>query len=92
MKIGGSIARNIGFEVANFQVLLEIPGKTLIFNLQVSKLDDVSHEMIFLRLPLYMSPLQSLAFLWLRREKPVLFEGVKVSTFQDVSHEMLVLM
>ena len=44
MKIGGILARNIDFAVANLQVLRKIRGKTSILTLQ-------SHEMLVLMLP-----------------------------------------
>ena len=51
LKIDGSLARNINFEVANFQVLRKTRRKTSILKLQSVKLEDVSHEMLVLVLP-----------------------------------------
>ena len=47
LKIDGSLARNIDFEVANFQVL----RKTRFCSCKVSKLEEVSYEMLVLVLP-----------------------------------------
>ena len=51
LKIGGSLARNIDFEVANFQVLRKTRRKTSILKLQSVKIEEVSHEMLVLVLP-----------------------------------------
>ena len=48
LQIDGSLARNIDFEVANFQVLRKTRRKTSILKLQV---EEVSHEMLVLVLP-----------------------------------------
>ena len=39
MKFGGSLARNIDFEVANFQLLVKTRSKTSIFELQLVKIE-----------------------------------------------------
>ena len=39
MKFGGSLARNIDFEVANFQLLVETRGKRRFFELQLVKIE-----------------------------------------------------
>ena len=49
MKIDGSLARNIDFEVANLEVPKKTRRKTSI--LKLGKLEDVSHEMLVLMLP-----------------------------------------
>ena len=51
LKIGGSLARNIDFEAANFQVLRKTRRKTSILKLQSVKIEEVSHEMLVLVLP-----------------------------------------
>ena len=53
LKIDGSLARNIDFEVANFHVLRKTRRKTSILKLiyKVWKLEEVSHEMLVLVLP-----------------------------------------
>ena len=51
LKIDGSLARNIDFEVANFQVLRKTRRKTSILKLQSVKIGEVSHEMLVLVLP-----------------------------------------
>ena len=50
MKFDGSLARNIDFEVANFQVLRKIRRKTS-KSYKVSKLEEISDEMLVLTLP-----------------------------------------
>ena len=49
LKIDGSLARNIDFEVANFHVLRKTRRKTSVLKLQSVKI--VSHEMLVLVLP-----------------------------------------
>ena len=51
LKIDGSLARNIDFEVANFQVLRKTRRKTSILKLQSVKIRGISHEMLVLVLP-----------------------------------------
>ena len=51
LKIDGSLARNMDFEVANCQVLRKTRRKTSILKLQSVKLEEVSHEMLVLVLP-----------------------------------------
>ena len=51
LKIDGRLARNIDFEVANFQVLRKTRRKTSILKLQSLKMEDVTHEMLVLVLP-----------------------------------------
>ena len=65
LKVDGSLARNIDFEVANFQVLRKTRRKTSILQLyKVWKLEEVSHEMLVLVLP----PVSSrVSFPWPRR-------------------------
>ena len=48
LKIDGSLARNIDFDVANFRVLRKTRRKTSILKLQS---EEVSHEMLVLVLP-----------------------------------------
>ena len=48
MKIDGSLARHIDFEVANFEVRKKTPGKTSILKLQRVKIGGISHEMLVL--------------------------------------------
>ena len=50
LKIDGSLARNIDFEVANFEVHKKTRRKTSILKLQNVKIGGVSHEMLVLRL------------------------------------------
>ena len=47
-KFGGSLARNIDFEVANFQLLVKLVGKRWILSYNLSKLKEVSHKMLAL--------------------------------------------
>ena len=52
LKIDGSLARNIDFEVANLEVRRKLSvRKTSILKLQSMKIEEVSHEMLFLVLP-----------------------------------------
>ena len=51
LKIDGSLAQNIDFEVANFHVLRKTRRKTSILKLQSVKIGGVSHEMLVLVLP-----------------------------------------
>ena len=48
MKFGGSIVQNIDFEVANFQLLVKARRKTSILSYNLSKLKEVSHEILVL--------------------------------------------
>ena len=59
LKIDGSLARNIDFEVANFQVLRKTRRKTSILKLQSVKMEEVSHEMLVLVLPRVSSRVSS---------------------------------
>ena len=52
LKIDGSLARNIDFEVANFHVLRKTRRKNVDFEAtKCEKLEEVSHEMLVLVLP-----------------------------------------
>ena len=50
LKIDGSLARNIDFEVANLEVHKKTRRKTSILKLQSIKMEEVSHEMLVLML------------------------------------------
>ena len=66
LKIDGSLARNIDFEVANFQVLRKTRRKTSILKLQSVKIGGslVRNASFFCT---HVSRLQLLVFLWRRR-------------------------
>ena len=51
LKIYGSLAQNIDFEIAKFRVREKTPGKRRFWCYKVSKLEEVSHEMLVLVLP-----------------------------------------
>ena len=65
LKIDGSLARNIDFEVANFEVHKKTRRKTSILKLQNVKIGGVSHEMLVLNSS-NMSRLEVLVFCWRR--------------------------
>ena len=47
MKFGRSLARSIDFEVANFQLLVKTRRKTLIFELQLVKIERLARHARF---------------------------------------------
>jgi len=65
LKIDGRFARNIDFEIANFQVPKKTHRKTSILRLQSVKIGGVSHEMLVFLRPRVSSRVSG--FLWLRR-------------------------
>ena len=90
MKFGGSLARNINFEVANLRLLVRTPGKTSIVDLQLVKIAGSLAQ----NAPFEVSTCL-VRSLCLRRVyggslKPVVVHCVKVSKLEDVSHEVLV--
>ena len=88
LKIDGSLARNIIFEVANLEVPKKTRRKTSVLKLQGVKLVEVSHEMFVLMLPRISSPVSGfpLASPLSMEEaaKPLLFED-----FQAGCHVVL---
>ena len=52
MKFGGSLARNIDFEVAHFRLLVKTRGKTSICELQIVKVEGSLARMLVLKLQL----------------------------------------
>ena len=62
MKCGGGLARNIDFEVANFQLLLKTRRKTSIFVLQLVKIEGG-----LARNARFGAVTRVIACLWLRR-------------------------
>ena len=91
MKIGGSLARNIDFDVANFWPRVKTRRKTSIFELQLVKIEGSLARNACFEAPTYL-----VWSLWLRR-----VYGGSCKTFrcpmcpsvkiQEVSHPMLVL-
>ena len=88
LKIDGSLARNIDFEVANFQVLRQTGRKTSILKLQSVKIGGS-----LVRNARFRGPTCLVSRLWFSRgfavsmaeaAKPVLFEG-----FQGSCHVVL---
>ena len=51
LKIDGSLARNIDFEVTRFNLLRKLVGTRRFWSYKVWKLEEVSHEMLVLVLP-----------------------------------------
>ena len=71
LKIDGSLARNIDFEVANFQVLRKTRRKTSIFEAtKCEKLEEVSYEML-----VFVAPRCLVSRLWFSRGLAVSMGG-----------------
>ena len=76
--------------------MVEAAKRVVFDRVKVSKLEEVSYEMLVLTFP-YMSPLVSLwlssdvAVTMVEAAKCVVFDRVKVSKLEEVSYEMLVL-
>ena len=90
MKFGGSLAQNIDFEVANFEVLRKTRVNMLIFNLAIIKIEEeVSHEMLVFMLPRVSFRVSGFAVSMGGAAEPFVFEGVKMSKLAEVWYEML---
>ena len=95
LKIDGSLARNIDFEVANFQVLRKIRRKMSILQLQSVKIGGS-----LARNTRFGAPTCLVSRLWFSRgfavsmgeaAKPVLLLCCQLKKSPEVSHEMIVL-
>ena len=95
LKIDGSLARNINFEVANFQLLRKTRRKTSILKLQSVKIGGS-----LVRNARFDAPTCLASSLWFSRgfavsmreaAKPVLLSCCQLGKLPEVSHEMIVL-
>ena len=82
MKFGGSLARNIDLDVANFRLLV----KTFV-SYNLSKLEEVSHQMQILKLQPVSFGVSAFTVSLGEAAKPFVFQCVKVSKLKEVSHE-----
>ena len=80
MKFGGSFARNIDFEVANFRLLVKTLRERPMFDLQlVKKLQEVSHEILVLKYQHVSSGVSAFAVSLEEAATPFVVQYVKVS-------------
>ena len=80
MTFGGSLGRNIDFEVVNFQLLVKTRRKRSIFELQLVKIEGSLARHAFSRVSLHVP---GCAMSVGEVAKPFVWEGVKVSKLEE---------